>query len=79
MEDTVVDKPGDKPSTSALSHTQVRILSELRNNPNITIPKLAKILSLAIPTIEKAMSGLKKKGMVERKGSAKSGYWLVIE
>lgn len=79
MEDTVVDKPGDKPSTSALSHTQVRICSELRNNPNITIPKLAKILSLAIPTIEKAMSGLKKKGMVERKGSAKSGYWLVLE
>lgn len=79
MEDTVVDKPGDKPSTSVLSHTQVRILSELRNNPNITIPQLAKILSLAIPTIEKAMSGLKKKGMVERKGSAKSGYWLVLE
>ena len=79
MEDTVVDKPGDKTSTSALSHTQMRIRSELRNNPNITIPQLAKILSLAIPTIEKAMSGLKKKGMVERKGSAKSGYWLVIE
>lgn len=42
------DKVGDKNTESFLNRTQARILAEIRNNPNITKPRLAEILKLGI-------------------------------
>ena len=77
--DKAGDKVGDKNSITVISNTQARILSEIRNNPNITIPQIAQKLSLAKSTIDKAMAFLKKTGMIERVGSNKTGYWNVID
>lgn len=61
-----------------LNKTQVRILAELRNNPNITKVLLMKRLNLGKTSIDNGLSTLKKYGYVERVGSRKSGYWKVL-
>lgn len=73
------DKVGNKSTESLLNHTQARILAEIRNNPNITKPRLAEILKLGKTTIDKGIAVLKKYGYIERVGSNKSGYWKVLK
>ncbi len=62
-----------------LSKNQERILSEIRNNPNITIPGLAEKVKLGKTTIDKSLAILKKEGLIERVGSNKTGYWHIKE
>lgn len=67
------DKVGDK-----LNNTQLKVLSEIRNNPSVTKPELEKIVGVGKTSIDNAISALKKKGMITRTGSNKSGYWNVM-
>ncbi|MBQ9813729.1 MAG: hypothetical protein IJM54_10530 [Thermoguttaceae bacterium] len=62
---------------SELNKTQLRILAEIRNNPNVTRRQLILILPVGDNTIYKGLSVLKKRGYIERVGSKKSGYWKV--
>ena len=73
MGDKVGDKVGDK-----LNNTQLKVLSEIRNNPSVTKPELEKIVGVGKTSIDNAISALKKKGMITRTGSNKSGYWNVM-
>ena len=73
------DKVNDKNPESLLNHTQSRILAEIRNNPNITKPRLVEILKLGKTTIDKGIAVLKKYRYIERVGSNKSGYWRVLK
>ena len=79
MGDKSNDKVNDKNTESILNHTQARILAEIRNNPNITKPRLVEILKLGKTTIDKGIAVLKKYGYIERVGSNKSGYWRVLK
>ena len=67
------DKVGDK-----LNNTQLKVLSEIRNNPSVTKPELEKIVGVGKTSIDNAISALKKKGMITRTGSNKNGYWNVM-
>ena len=71
----VGDKVGDKQST--LNQTRQTILSEMRNNPNITKAELSRILGISTTAIDNNISFLKKNGYIERVGSNKTGYWKV--
>ena len=62
-----------------ISNTQARVLSEIRNNPNITIPQVARNQALAKSTVDKTIAVLKKAGIIERVGSNKTGYWIINE
>lgn len=73
MGDKVGDKLGDK-----LNNTQLKVLSEIRNNPSVTKPELEKIVGVGKTSIDNAISALKKKGMITRTGSNKNGYWNVM-
>lgn len=76
------DKTGDKSYTKTSgekSEAQVRILSEMRNNPNISIPQMANKLGMAKSSIDYNLAKLKKIDVVERIGSNKTGYWKVKE
>ena len=83
MGDKVGNKVGNKEDNiigaHALNHTQVRILAELRNNPNITKAYLMKKLKLGKTSIDNGLAILKKYGYVERVGSRKTGYWKVLK
>lgn len=72
------DKSGDKNKKSPLTRTQTRILMEIRNNPNITKPKLAVQIGIGKTTIDNGIAALKKYGFIERIGSNKLGYWKVL-
>lgn len=73
------DKVEESEKTFRLNRTQLRILAEIRNNPNITKTELADKLSVGKTTIDNGFSTLKKYGFVERAGSNKSGYWKVLK
>ena len=73
----VGDKVGNNQST--LNQTRQTILSEMRNNPNITKAELSRILGISTTAIDNNISFLKKNGYIERIGSNKTGYWNVIE
>jgi ATP-dependent DNA helicase RecG len=77
------DKPTNKPTNSGftikLTKTQQKILEEMRDNPNVTISDLEKIISLKQTAIKDAVRFLKKSCLVERKGTRKNGFWVVNE
>lgn len=73
----VGDKVGNNQST--LNQTRQTILSEMRNNPNITKAELSRILGISTTAIDNNISFLKENGYIERMGSNKAGYWKVHE
>ncbi len=75
--DKVGDKVGNKNMT--LNATRQRILSEMRNNPNVTKANLQKLLKLSSTAIDNNIAFLRKNGHIDRIGSNKTGYWKVID
>jgi len=66
-------------TNAELTERRKTILSEMRNNPNITARELTAILGISLTAIENNIAYLKKNGYVERVGSRKNGYWKVNE
>ncbi len=54
------------------------ILSEMRDNPNITAAQLHRILGISETAVDNNISFLRKNGYIERVGSKKTGFWKVI-
>ena len=54
------------------------IISERRDNPNITTSELHQILGISETAAENNLAFLKANGYVERVGSKKSGHWKVL-
>ena len=80
LDSHVVDKVAYKSVDNViLNATQERLLRELRNNPNLTQPKLASIMGLGKSAIQNNISFLKKNGYIERVGANKRGYWRIKE
>jgi ATP-dependent DNA helicase RecG len=75
--DNEVDKPTDKP-TDKLSINQVKILQIISANPYITSKEIAVALEIRPDSIRVNISKLKDKGLLERIGPAKGGYWVVL-
>ena len=51
----------------------------MRDNPNVTTKQLAIQMGLSLPAVKKNVKALKDKGLVERVGTLKNGYWKVID
>ena len=64
-------------NNTPLNERRSQILSEMRNNPNITTAQLMIILGCAETTVENNISFLRKNGYIERIGSKKTGWWKV--
>lgn len=71
----VRDKVGNK---KGLNARRQRIITEMRDNPNITTNELHQILAISKTAVENNLTFLKENGYVERVGSKKTGYWKVI-
>ncbi len=78
MGDKVGDKVGDKAGDKKLNNSQIKVLAEIRNNPNVTKQELVKLCELGKTSIDNIISVLKEKGYIERIGSNKAGYWKVL-
>ena len=55
-----------------------KILTEMRDNPNITAEELRKILGISKTAADNNISFLRENGYIERVGSKKAGYWNVL-
>ena len=52
---------------------------ELSKMPSLTAAKLAEIIGVSKPTVERAIKSLKEKGFIVREGSFKSGKWIILK
>ena len=75
----VGNKVGNKEGNKNLNNSQIKVLAEIRNNPNVTKQQLMTLCELGKTSIDNIISTLKKLGYIERIGSNKTGYWKVNE
>ena len=68
-----------KSSVKSSVNTEDRILEHLTQNPKTTIKELAKLLNLTTRAIEKQLANLKNENKLIRVGSARKGYWKVVD
>jgi predicted HTH transcriptional regulator len=54
-----------------------KVLTLLRENPNITAKEMADITSFSIRTVRNILADLTKENIIERQGADKSGFWIV--
>lgn len=76
-EEQKVTSKVDNKVASNLNITQNRIAEIMRDNPQITISELSKIIGMSNSGIKKNIAKLKEDGVIERVGSGKSGSWKV--
>ncbi|MGI6742770.1 MAG: RNA-binding domain-containing protein [Eubacteriales bacterium] len=69
---------GDVLVRKPLNERRKLILSEMRDNPNITMAELQKILGISGTAVDNNIAFLRKNGYIERIGSRRGGYWRVI-
>lgn len=64
-------------SLKELNKTQQSIIDVIRNNPKVTQAMMAQQLNITIRAVKKNIEGLSKRGILERKGSPRNGYWQI--
>ncbi|MDD3361341.1 MAG: putative DNA binding domain-containing protein [Hespellia sp.] len=77
-EEKVRNKEGEKVRNKSLTLTRQTILSEMRNNPNITQEQLMHVVGIGKTAIYNNLVFLRNNGYIERIGSKKKGYWKVL-
>lgn len=64
-------------SLKELNPTQQSIIDMILNNPKVTQAMMAQQLNITIRAVKKNIEGLTKRGILERKGSPRNGYWEI--
>lgn len=54
-----------------------RIINLIRDNSNVTIRELANEIGIGIRQCKRIMAELKQEGLVSRKGSPRTGEWVL--
>ena len=62
-----------------LNDRRKKILSEMRDNPNITMEQLHTLLGISQTAVENNVAFLRTNGYIERIGSRRNGYWKVLK
>ena len=70
----IIQKPRIKKGSEKSS---VKIIELIKQNQNITIPKISKSIGITTRAIEKQIAKLKEQGEIERIGPDKGGHWKV--
>ena len=55
------------------------ILNLIRENSQLSIPDIAGKIKRGITVTKKRISKLKERGLLDRVGSPKGGYWKILE
>ena len=64
--------------TIKLTETEKKILQIITNNPNVTQKEIAEELNVTTVTVKRNIKKLKEKGIIDRVGANKNGYWKVL-
>jgi predicted HTH transcriptional regulator len=55
------------------------VFSLVKQNKNITATEISERLNISLSTVKRKIKVLKERGIIERIGSDKTGYWKIIE
>ena len=69
---------GTEKGTEKVSPNQQLIMDSIINNPQITIDELSVTIGIAASKVKENLSKLKAKGLIERVGADKGGYWSLL-
>ena len=69
----------DKKVTEKVTEKENEVLLLLNENPSYTMIKLAEKLNISRKTIAVRLKKLREKGVIERVGSDRKGYWNIIK
>lgn len=61
-----------------LSENQIKLLDLIETRPNVTKEDMAKYIGISTTAIDKNIKTLKEKGILERVGGIKAGYWKIL-
>lgn len=61
-----------------LSKTEKAVYQLLKLQPNLTREELSMEISKTVKTVQRALDGLKEKGLIARVGNTRTGYWEII-
>ena len=62
-----------------LTERQQHIINIINESPTITAKKMSEALSVSQRSIERDISELKKKGIIQRDGKDHAGVWVVVK
>ena len=74
-----VHQSSPKSSPKNVNQTQQKIIEMILLNPQVTQTTMAEELGVTSRAVKKSIKELNEKGVLERVGSARSGYWEVKE
>lgn len=72
------EERSDKRNSPNLTPIEIQILMLMKENENITYEVMEKELSIGRTTIYKAVTHLKKLGVIERTGGRTHGCWKIL-
>lgn len=75
--DYQISLPSSNSEKSDISERQQKILSLMKEAPEITAVQIASKLEVSSRTVENAIKVLREKNYVERHGATKDGIWVV--
>jgi predicted HTH transcriptional regulator len=61
-----------------MTERQKEVYDLIKNNPSIGREAMAETLSINVSALRKRLDALRKKGIIERAGPAKGGYWKIL-
>ena len=62
--------------TYSLNENETKVYAEIKKDGSLTAAKMAELLCISKPTVERAISSLKQKGYIIRQGAPKKGKWI---
>ena len=74
-----LESTSPKTRVKTMVKTRVKIIALIKENPFITIHELADKIDLTVKGVEWNIKKLKQEGKLKRVGSAKGGYWEIVE
>lgn len=78
-DDTLIVELDTINNTLNLTEKEAIVIDIIKKNANVTIEELISITGFSRPTITRAISTLKQKGVLERVGAKKNGNWKIMK
>ena len=70
--------PPDGEINGEITENELTLLAIIKENPTATNSQISKLSGKSERTISRLLAMLKRKKLIERIGSNKSGYWKVL-
>jgi len=64
--------------TERVTEQEYKVIELLKTNPQYKTSELVELLGVSKKTVSKHLKALKDKGIIERVGSDRKGYWNLL-